>query len=203
VSAFRSFFRALGLVLALVGPAWAASSPTATVEQLNAAVQDLMREAGSLDRNARQQRIAPVLNQVYDFAHMARVVAGPGWQKLKPAEQQQLTEAFARLTAANYAQRIDRPAEAEFKILGEEKGQRGTVRVKTEIVPKSGDAVPITYELRQTGGDWRVVDVLAGGQFSELARRRGDYGPILERQGLAGLLRKMESDAAPPADRPS
>lgn len=203
MSAYRSFFRAIGLALALVGSAWAAKSPVATVEQLNAAMLDIMRDADSLDREARQQRIAPVLSQVYDFGHMARVVAGPGWQKLKPAEQQQLTEAFARMTAATYAQRVSRSASVDFKILGEEKGQRGTVRVRTEITPPSGDVIPITYELRQAGGDWRIVDVLAGGQFSELARRRADYGPILESQGLAGLLRKMESDAAPPPDRPS
>ena len=203
MSACRSLFRALGLALALVGPAWAASSPVATVEQLNAAVQDLMREAGSLDRDGRRQRIAPVLNQVFDFGHMARVVAGPGWQKLKPAEQQQLTEAFARMTAASYAQRVSRSSNVDFKILGEEKGQRGAVRVRTEIAPPSGDVVPITYELRQAGGDWRIVDVLAGGQFSELARRRAEYGPILDKQGLAGLLRKIESDAAPPPDQPS
>ena len=203
MSAYRSFFQALALALAVAGSAWAANSPVATVEQLKAAMLDIMRDAESLGREGRQQRIAPVLNQVFDFGHMARVVAGPGWQKLKPAEQQQLTEAFARMTAASYAQRVSRSSNVDFKILGEEKGQRGAVRVKTEIVPQSGDVVPITYELRQTGGDWRIVDVLAGGQFSELARRRGDYGPILERQGLAGLLRKMESDAAPPADRPS
>ena len=203
MSAYRFVFRVIGLALALVGSAWAAPSPVATVEQLNTAMQDLMREADSLDREARRQRIAPVLNQVYDFAHMARVVSGPGWQKLKPAEQQQLTEAFARMTAASYAQRVSRSAKVEFKILGEEKGQRGTVRVKTEIAPASGDVVPITYELRQANGDWRIVDVLAGGQFSELARRRGEYGPILDKQGLAGLLRKMESDAAPPPDQPS
>ncbi|MGH6928995.1 MAG: ABC transporter substrate-binding protein [Dongiaceae bacterium] len=42
--------------------------------------------------------------------------------------------------------------------------------------------------MRDTAAGWRIVDVYLAGTISELARRRDEFGSIIRRQGLDGLI---------------
>jgi phospholipid transport system substrate-binding protein len=75
------------------------------------------------------------------------------------------------------------------------------VRVNNQIVPASGE--PIDYLLRQTAGQWRIIDVYLQSSVSELAVRRGEFTGILAKRGFDGLLAdikakvsKLRSDGA-------
>jgi phospholipid transport system substrate-binding protein len=99
---------ALGLpFLLLATPARAQGSAAAPVERWHAALLAVMRDAQRLGVRGRFDRLAQPMAQSFDLAAMTRIAVGPPWTGLPPAEQQALTEAFARWSVAVYASRFD------------------------------------------------------------------------------------------------
>jgi len=197
-------FLALFLLAGAAGLAQAAPTPRATIEQLHASLLEVMRGADKLGFRGRVERLTPALKQAFDFGSMSRTLAGQYWSKATPAQQQKLTDAFARLSAATYASRFKGYSGQQFIIKREEPGQRNTVEVETEIQSPPSTIVPITYVLRSSGGSARIIDVQLAGQFSEVAQRRSDYAATLANGGVDAVIKKIESDiAALQSDRAS
>lgn len=168
----------------------------AVVEQLNATLLSVMKDAETLGYQGRYDRLAPVLAQTFDFDFMARFVLGPGWQDLTPEDQQRWIAAFTKVTDATYAGRFTGWGGEEFKLLGQEVAPQDTVFVKTVLDRPKDEDVELTYRLRKTGAGWRVVDIYQKGTVSELALRRSEYSAVLKRDGFAKLLETVDAKAA-------
>jgi phospholipid transport system substrate-binding protein len=146
---------ALGLVLALApgalaraqapappaaetapGPAEAplTSPAEATVARLQAALLAAMQDASALGFEGRRAQLAPILSDVFDFRGMIRfAVSGAIWNTLPAAQQTKLTDAFAAMSIATYAERFNGFADERFTITNVEEAPRGARIVKTRI----------------------------------------------------------------------
>jgi len=67
-------------------------------------------------------------------------------------------------------------------------GERASI--DTTIVTASVD-IPIAYRLQRAGEHWLVYDVVIEG-VSFVSNYRSSYGEIVRREGMAGLLQKMQ-----------
>lgn len=191
--------------LLLLGPApgvRAAETPTASVERLNTALLEVMKDAEALGYRGRYEKLAPVLTEAFDFPAMARVILGSHWSAISEAERQQFTQAFSDYSIGVFADRFDGYEGERFEVLGEQPARRGTVLVRNQIVKGNGEAVQINYLTRpaEPGGAWRIVDTILGGTASELATRRAEYDGIIERQGIDALTRALKDKTAGFAD---
>jgi phospholipid transport system substrate-binding protein len=182
------------LVLATLPAARAAETPSATVERLNAALLEAMRNAEALGYQGRYEKLAPVVRQTFDFAAMARVILGGHWSSISAEQQRAFTEAFADYSVGVFADRFDGYSGERFEVLGEEPARRGTVLVRNQIVKSDGEAVAINYLTRpeDDGSGWRIIDTILGGTASELATRRAEYDGIIERQGIDALTQALK-----------
>src|SRR3954464_11000651 len=81
----------------------AATSPRQVIDTLDQALLDVMKNAGSLGFQGRYQKLAPVLDQVFNLPLMARISVGPDWTSLKPDQQQQVVDVFRRFSITTYA----------------------------------------------------------------------------------------------------
>ena len=180
----------LGLAPAGLGPR-AAADPGAAVAGLSAALLAVMQEGASLDATARFQRLRPALDRAFDFPAMAEAALGRTWRDLTPAERQAAVTAFTDFSAASYASRFTSYGGERFEILGEEPGRRGTVLVKSAIVKADGEAVAIDYLTRASDSDWRIIDVLLEGTYSELAAKRSEFAAVIKNQGFEALLQRL------------
>jgi phospholipid transport system substrate-binding protein len=168
----------------------------AVVEQLNATLLAVMKDATALGYQGRYDRLEPVLAKTFDFDFMARFVLGAGWQGLTPEDQQRWIAAFTKVTTATYAGRFTGWGGEEFKLLGQEVAPQDTVFVKTVVDRPKDEDVELTYRLRKTAAGWRVVDIYQKGTVSELALRRSEYSAVLKRDGFAKLLETVDAKAA-------
>lgn len=190
---------ALGfLLLSAAPPARAVETPSTTVERLNAALLEVMREADALGFDGRYARLAPVLTEAFDFPAMARVALGSHWREIGAPRQTAFTEAFTDYSIAVFARRFDGYDGERFEVLGEAEARRGTVLVRNRIVKGDGEAVEINYLTRpdEDGGGWRIVDTILGGTASELAARRSEYGGIVRKQGIDALIQALQAKTA-------
>ena len=204
--AFRNLLAFVLLALMLAAP-WTAPSPAvaeerpqAIVARLNTALIGVMREADTLGYEGRFVRLAPLLEEIFDFSRMAGISVGRHWRKLDGAQREQLVETFRRMSIATYAARFNGFSGEQFQILGEEQAPRKAVLVRNRLVKSDGKAVEIDYLLRPGTNGWRVVDVFLDAKYSELAMKRSEYSSVFDREGFEGLVNILEAKIAKLAD---
>jgi len=184
------------VALCCFAPAAQAGPPSDLIAKLNAAFIGVMQNAKSLGYEGRYKALEPALAQAYDFPEMTRVSTGRHWRELTDEQKQQVTAAFEDYSIATYAARFDGFGGEHFEVLGEESAPGGNLRVNNQIVLTSGAPIRIDYLLRETGGQWRIIDVYLKSSVSELAVRRAEFTDTLARSGFDGLLADLKAKVA-------
>ena len=173
----------------------AAQNPDAiaTVDNLHAALLDIMRNADSLGFAGRRHQIAPVIKESLDLPFIARFTLGRYWKDLSAEQQDTFVDVFSRWTVVHYASRFDGYSSEQFKTISSAPARRGRELVRTvlEVNDDPADDVSLDYLLHDTDGKWRVVNVIANG-VSDLSLKRADYGALVGAQGLDSLIAKLE-----------
>lgn len=175
-------------LLAAVRVAALENAAAEVVERLHRTYLDVLREAETLGYSGRYEKLAPVIAASFDSEFMAQAAIGRAWKSLDEKDRARWVENFRAFTTANYAARLDRNAGQKFEVLGEEPAAAGTVAVRARVTDPGAEDVALTYRLRQTGGQWRVIDIYANGTVSEVALRRSEYSTVLKEKGLEGLI---------------
>lgn len=189
--------RAVGLLGVVATLAAAATpGPRATVETLNAAMQQTLSKAESLGYQGRYDALAPVLASTFDLDLMAEKSLGKHWTTLGDADKARWRTTFRDFMTATYAANLDHAGGQTFTITGEEPSAHGTMLVKTRIDEPGKDPVELAYRLQERDGTWRIVDVFYRGTVSELALRRSDYSAALARGDLDALVASLRSKIA-------
>lgn len=172
--------------------AQAADGPTNTINGLNATLLSTMKQAQSLGVQGRYEALMPILSKTYDSALMARLAVGQSWSSLQPDQQAAVIDSFRRMMIATYAKRFDGFSGETFQIV--DISNRGTAdkMVKTQIIQSNGKPVAINYLMRQSGPEWKIVDVYLDGTISELASRRAEFSTILKAGGPDALIASLK-----------
>lgn len=152
---------------------------------------DTMREAKQLGISGRFNRLKPVIEQTFDIPTMTRLAVGPSWSGLSAADQQALTQAFARMTVANYAANFNGFSGEKFVIDPNVQNRNEDRIVQTTMVQTHDAPIPFIYRMRQSGGTWKVIDIFVNGYVSELATRRSDFASTIASGGSAALLKRI------------
>jgi phospholipid transport system substrate-binding protein len=183
-----SLFLALSLTAGIFteGTA-AAANPQDTVRSLYDTLLATMKDGRTLGQSGRDARLAPVVNRTFDLPFMARLAVGPSWAMLTPAQQQQVTGAFAHYVSATYADRFDSYSGEQLQVIGEQP-YGSDVLVQTKIVDSKGEPTTLNYLMRQNQGSWQISDVYLDGTISQLATQRSEFHSILRREGVDGLV---------------
>jgi phospholipid transport system substrate-binding protein len=171
-------------------PVWAAPADpaAATVDGLDGALLSVMKQAKPLGYQGRYHALLPAVQRAFDIPTMIRFAVGPSWAQIPAAQQQQLTDAFTRLTAASYAHNFNGWSGESFTI-DPAIQTRGQIKLlTTHIVAPHGSPTTISYRLQPAGGAWKIVDVYYGGSISQLTTRRADFAATLAQGGAAALI---------------
>ena len=64
------------------------------------------------------------------------------------------------------------------------------VTVKTQVIRKHGQPVPINYSMEKNGTSWKVYDVTVAG-VSLIINYRGSFNSQIRKGGIEGLLKTL------------
>lgn len=173
-----------------------ASPVTAPIEQLQATLLGIMKAGKSTPFRQRYDALAPVIDRTFDLDSILRISVGPRWAELPPQQQSALSAAFRRYTIANYVSNFDNFTGQRFDILPTVVAAGSDQVVQTRIVPASGEAHTLNYVMRQVGGGWRAIDILADGSISRVAVQRSEMRSVLASGGGAALLARLQQKTA-------
>lgn len=190
----RAALLSLGLAT-LPAAAFAATPAAAPVETLNAGLTQAEKNGGK-PFQARFDALAPVVDQAFDLPAILKTIVGVKYGQLSEADRTALLAAFRSFTVANYVANFDSDSGDHFTILPETRTVGADTIVETEIVPKEGDHVRIDYQVRQTGGAYRIVDVLQQGTISQAAVQRSDFRAALAEGGAQALISNLNKKVA-------
>jgi phospholipid transport system substrate-binding protein len=179
---------ALALALFVGAPLAAAQVPLEQVRATVDKVIETLKEKGPRGA-ARRERLSALIRPRFDFPLMAQWVLGPNWRKASAEEKQRFIALFTDTLEETYVGKIENYTDEQVRYVGEKiEGDKAVV--DTLIVTRSAE-IPISYKLVRKGQEWLVYDVVIEG-VSLVRNFRTTYDEIARKEGLGGLLTKME-----------
>lgn len=204
----RALPLALIAALALPGAAFAqqAAAPAATAQagapsQLVLAnservLKTLESRRGEFtrDRAALQRFITGEFDQMFDRDYAARQVLGRHARGAADADVKLFGDALADNLMRRYGSSLlDFNAQLRVRIKSETPLPRGLgVRVSSELLRSGGEPIPVDYLMRQSGGTWKVFDVMVEG-VSFVRTFRDQFDPQLQRKSIPEVARELRS----------
>jgi len=149
-----------------------------------------------LSKEARRERVKAIVLQSTDFDTLSRLVLARNWSRFTPPQQQEFEREFQNHLSATYGRRLDTYRNEKVAIAGDRKETNGDWTVQSRILRGGGSKdVTVDYRLRQTNGEWKVIDVIIE-QVSLVANFRSQFQEIVGSGGPEKLLQVMRDKTA-------
>ena len=205
----RALPLALATAFALPGIAFAqqAAAPAAATAQAGAPSQLVLsnservlktlesrRAEFTRDRAALQRFITGEFDQMFDRDYAARQVLGRHARGASDADVKLFGDALAENLMRKYGSSLlDFNTQLRVRIKSETPLPRGLgVRVSSELLRSGGEPIPVDYLMRQSGGTWKVFDVMVEG-VSFVRTFRDQFDPQLQRKSIPEVARELRS----------
>jgi phospholipid transport system substrate-binding protein len=182
---------ALLVAVGLVGRAIAAVPPAEVVRTLAERVIAVLKDKGA-SSDARRHRVEALVYAAVDFETLSRLVLARNWTAFTPDQQGRFRNEFKEHLSVTYGKSIDSYKNETVTITGDREEARGDWTVKTKIDRDGADDVLVDYRLRQSGGEWRIIDIIVEG-VSLVSNFRSQFQDLLSSKSpdeLIGLIRE-------------
>lgn len=177
---------------ALAASASQAAAPVGPVQRLDNALLEVMQNAETLKFQGRYDKLAPVMNAVFDIPEMTRIAVGPMWNDASDAEKKDMVEVFGRYMTTMYAARFKGFGGETFEVADSKARDGGRVLVITKLNRKDKEPVELSYLMKGEGDNWHVTDVYYNGSISQLAQLRSEFSAPLRDGGVKNLKSVLE-----------
>ena len=125
---------------------------------------------------------------------MARLAMDYHWRTLPQAQRDEFVQVFTGLLEALFIGKI-----AGYKgqniVYVKESSDGDLAQVNTDIMQQGSDAIAINYRLKQSGGTWKVYDVLVD-QMSLVSNYRNQFNRIMNKKGYDTLISAIKQKQA-------
>ncbi len=185
-------FVALLVSVLLSAVAVADADPAVTrIDKFHDALLAAMKDGPKLGVEGRYKKLEADVDGLFDLATMTKFTVGPPWAKMSAQEQASLIAAFRRMTIASYARNFNAFKGQKFVTEPTAENRAPDRLVKALVVPVGEKPVNLVYRMRESGGSWRVIDVIY--EFvSQLATRRADFASTVASGGAPALVKKLD-----------
>ena len=173
-----------------------ASEPAAQqIETFDAALIRAMKAGGSAQ--SRVKVMAPAVDETFDIPAMVGFAVGPSWASTSAEDKAAVISAFRRFTVASYAKNFSSFDGQKIAVDPNVLTRLPDKLVKTNMTSNGGGpSVTLGYRMRQSGGTWKVIDVLYNGSISQLTTQRSDFSGTLAAGGIKALVAKLDGQTA-------
>lgn len=128
-----------------------------------------------------------------DTDAVARRVLAKHWKTTSPDQQQRFTNEFQSYLIRFYAKAFANYDGEQINVVGNpEVDARGNATVKTEILRKNGQPIPVDYRMAPAGDSWKMYDVVIEG-ISLVQSKRDEFGPLITGKGIDKVIADLAS----------
>jgi phospholipid transport system substrate-binding protein len=137
-----------------------------------------------------------------DLTLLARMTMGRHWRRANARQREAFVETFGHYLLRSFAIRLKRYAGSDlsaardsFSITGARDVGKNDVIVQSRITPPSGTPLRVDWRLRSQSGRLVIIDLVVEG-VSLLVTQRSEFGAVLERAGIDGLITELQRRVA-------
>ncbi|MGS2743132.1 MlaC/ttg2D family ABC transporter substrate-binding protein [Halomonas sp. LS-001] len=132
------------------------------------------------------------LDNVADFRYIGASVMGSYFRNATPEQRSKFVDVFRQTLIDTYTRGLVTFDYDEIRVMDNQRAQRydDQASVDMEIVATNGSVYPVSYSLRLSDGEWRVVNVIVNGinlgltfrnQFDQAMRENNrDYDAVID-----------------------
>ncbi len=184
-----------GEMLGLMSTAWAGPPTEAVRKSVDDVIRILEDPAWKKPEKKEERRklLEQTIAQRFNFAEMAKRSLGAEWAKRTPEEQKEFAANFQILLSNTYIGRIDAYSGEKVQYLKElNDGEYAEVYTK---VDNGKSVIDLTYKMENSGGEWRVYDVVVEGT-GLVQNYREQFKRILRKDSFAELSNQLRDKSA-------
>jgi phospholipid transport system substrate-binding protein len=169
----------------------AAAQPTDQVRETVDAVLMVLKDEAK-DVEVKKDEIRSILAQRFDYRAMSQRTLARNWRTASKAEQDRFTELYGRLLEDTYLVMVEEYTNEEVAYKNETIKKEKYGEVETAIMMADKE-IPVVYKtIRRDDGNWYIYDVVIEG-VSLISNYRSSYGAIAKKEGVSGLINKLEA----------
>jgi len=148
----------------------------------------------SADRAKLNQFVQSEFNTIFDRDYAARQVLGRHARGAADTDVKLFADALADSLMARYgASLLDFNAQLKVRVKSETPLPRGLgVKVSSELIRSGGQPIPVDYLMRQSGGGWKMFDVMVEG-VSFVQTFRQQFDAELQRKSIKQVAADLRS----------
>lgn len=189
---------ALGFCLVLVSLSAQAAPERAPEQVIRASIDELMgqiegrRDYFADNVDELKALVDDSLDDIADFRYIGASVMGRYFQNATPQQRSRFVGTFRKTLIDTYTKGLVTFDYRELRVLDDQQPQRheDQASVAMEVVAIDGTVYPVSYSLRLSDGQWKVVNVIVNGinlgltfrnQFDQAMRDHGrDYDAVID-----------------------
>lgn len=156
--------------------------------------------AGDGAAAARSARLEGLIRRGFDLDLTSQLVLGKYWNRATQAHRQAFKELFAQYLLHNYARHLKAYRVETLAIVSSNPVGKSDFLVETRVEGAQGDdPANQVWRLRRRDGGFKIIDVHVDG-ISLALTERSQFGSVIRRNGLDGMLSALRKRVAGPTD---
>ena len=189
------------LVWLVLSPAQAAAIDAANlIKGLTADAIGIL-DSTEPDSRERKTKLESLFRSSLDIPFLGKFVIGRYWRQMSEPEKAEYMKAFEHYVLSVYAGRLNEYSGESLRVLDTRPVDAVDTIVTSQLTRKDRAPVAIDWRVRQNEDDAKVIDVSVEGVSMAMSQRQ-EFNSILQREGVAGLIRRLENaephDPGPP-----
>ena len=127
----------------------------------------------------------------FNFTRMTRLAVGKNWRNATPEQKKVLEIEFRNLLVRTYTTAFTTYKDQEVEVKPLKMANDATeVTMKTFILNKGKQPLPVNYDMEKTASGWKVYDLSIEG-VSLVTNYRGTFAEQVQKSGIDGLIKTL------------
>jgi phospholipid transport system substrate-binding protein len=168
-----------------------------TEEVLTAIQSDKQLAAGDKNKAMKlaEEKVLPYI----DFEEATRLAVGRAWSQATPEQRKKLVDEFRNMLVRTYSNAIEAYQGQTLKVLPSRKQEsKDEATVRAQFIRPGAQPLPMEFQMRKAGQDWKVYDIAVEG-ISLVLTYRSEFDSVVKQEGVDGLIKRLSQKNSAPA----
>ena len=138
-------------------------------------------------KQAQQQKLRMILEQLFDFHEFSRRVLASNWKKFTPAQRKEFVRVFTEFLGKFYMGKLQEKYRDETLIYVSQELKTPILALVNVQVVWKGQKIPVDLRMIKRKGLWKVYDIQVIG-ISAVRNYRAQFRSLLSEKTPAGVI---------------
>ena len=133
-----------------------------------------------------------MLLSYFDLPLITRLVIGRYWRKVNEEQKQAFATVFEQHIVRVYTSQLGVYRDEKVEVRNVAARTDKDTIVGTEVMRESDPPLRIDWLVRESDGQYRIIDVAAEG-VSMMTTKRSEFSSVIAREGMDGLIEQLKA----------